>query len=353
MKVLKMKRQLLLAGDSTVTNRVSTVRTESDCCHTGWGQMLPLYTGIDYKVRNFAQSGLTTDTFRQEGHYDFLLTYIKPHDYVLFQFGHNDQKLPELKHNGRYRENLITYIHKIREKNAIPILVTPLARNTWHCEKNEYNDLLFDYAESVKSICQETNTPCIDLHKISKNWIQEKGREQVKHYFYPGDFTHPNDHGAFKIAGFVYEELKHLITPSENSLAWSDYCPSKIPKFLRENVHKHLTREEALKTVRELCSYFAQAEDTTSADSIEIIVARQNGYLLFDDRLDDNITEIDFVKLLQRGLSGRETIPANVLQPNNHWKSTLTHQEAIDYITLFENALNYTEDKTSPDIAGS
>lgn len=85
-----MLRQILIAGDSTVTNRVSSEEYESGICYTGWGQMLPLFLGIYYRVKNFAKSGLTIDSFRTEGHYDLLISQINPKDYVIFQFGHND-----------------------------------------------------------------------------------------------------------------------------------------------------------------------------------------------------------------------------------------------------------------------
>ncbi len=348
-----MKKQILIAGDSTVTNRVSTVQSESDCCYTGWGQMLPLYLGTDYKVRNFAQSGLTTDTFKQGGHYDLLLSYLNAEDYVLFQFGHNDQKVPELRCDVRYKENLITYINEIRERKAIPIIVTPLARNSWCCKSGKYNDLLLEYAEIAKEVCKETNTHLIDLHKSSKNWIVSEGREKVKHYFHPGDFTHSNDHGAFKFAGFVHEELKTIIAPSINPLAWSDLCPSKVPMFLYEDVDKTLTREEALRTVREFCSFFAKNEKNISNDNPEIIAARQNDYLLFEDKLDEFITEKDFLELVTLGLSGREIVPKDLFPKDKEYKCTITRKIALNYIDIFEDALNYKKDKVAPEIAGS
>ena len=50
--------------------------------------------------------------------------YSKPGDYVFFQFGHNDQKLPGLQAKGGYRANLQRYIKENQAKGLsyLPIL---------------------------------------------------------------------------------------------------------------------------------------------------------------------------------------------------------------------------------------
>lgn len=45
---------------------------------------------------------------------------IKPGDFFLIQFGHNDQKLEYLQAKKGYQDNLIRYIREIREKEAYP-----------------------------------------------------------------------------------------------------------------------------------------------------------------------------------------------------------------------------------------
>nr|WP_304954957.1 hypothetical protein [uncultured Acetatifactor sp.] len=65
--------------------------------YSGWGQMISAYLNQRIAVSNHAHSGLTTASFREEGHYGILEQYIRPGDYMLIQFAHNDQKLDELK----------------------------------------------------------------------------------------------------------------------------------------------------------------------------------------------------------------------------------------------------------------
>lgn len=348
-----MIRQILIAGDSTVTNRKVSDNYESGVCYTGWGEMISLYLGINYRVKNFALSGRTTDTFRSEGHYNNLISELNEGDYVLFQFGHNDQKREELQHNGRYRENLINFVSEIREKKANPILVTPLARNSFNCDTYEYNDLLIDYANIVKEVSRETDTPLIDLHNFSKQWIINEGREEVKAYFYPGDFTHTNDYGAFKFAGYVCECLDKIIEPELNHIGWLATCPSKIPTFLYEQQQLNLTRLEALRLFREFCAYFAKNEIVKTSRNTEIICAEQNGYNIFKKDLAEFVTEAEFVTLLYKATSGRESLPQGVFDEIYENNDTINRKKAVVYLDIFEEKMNYSRNKIQQEIKGS
>lgn len=199
---------IFIAGDSTVTDQSAEYPYAPGCSYAGWGQMLPAYLKGGMAVSNHAHSGLTTDSFRSEGHYLEIGRSAKPGDFILFQFGHNDQKLPELKAKERYDENLCTYIRESRERGLYPLLVTPLARNSWRGRDNQYNDLLKEYGEAVLEAGSRMQVPVLDLHRYSRDWIMKQGREVVKPYFYPGDFTHTNDYGAYRMAGIIAEEIK-------------------------------------------------------------------------------------------------------------------------------------------------
>ena len=153
--------------------------------YSGWGQMLSAFLKDGIAVSNHAHSGLTTESFREEGHYAILYDRLKAGDYVLLQFGHNDQKLDHLKAEEGYRENLDRYLSEIRKKGAYPILVTPIARNTWKGLDGTYNDLLADYAEAVKRLGRERKVPVIDLHAAGKAFVMIRGLEEAKSWFFP------------------------------------------------------------------------------------------------------------------------------------------------------------------------
>lgn len=221
---------IYIAGDSTLTDQTGAYPYAPECCYCGWAQFLPFFLNNKAAVSNHAHSGLTTESFRKEGHHSIIENAIKPGDYFLLQFGHNDQKLSHLTSDGGYRDNVLAYINEIREKGATPILVTPLCRNSWKGSDGTYNDLLEDYAKVIIEIGKEKNVPVIDLHKDSYNFITTIGLEDGKRYFYPGDYTHTNDFGAYKMASFIANNLQSID-------GLKDYPLSDVPEW---NPPKHI-----------------------------------------------------------------------------------------------------------------
>lgn len=131
-------RRIWVCGDSTVTDQTANLPYAPGTSYCGWGQMLPAYLP-DVCITNHAHSGLTTESFTSEGHWDIVKPRLRAGDICLYQFGHNDQKLAHLQAYGGYTDRLRTYIKEARTAGAVPVLVTPLARNSW---KNaaHYND---------------------------------------------------------------------------------------------------------------------------------------------------------------------------------------------------------------------
>ena len=199
---------IYIAGDSTVTDQSASYPYASGTSYCGWGQMISAYVDETMAVSNHAHSGLTTQSFREEGHYAIVEKYWKPGDYYFIQFAHNDQKLDHLKANEGYRYNMITYINQARAKGVYPVIVTPLARNTWKGNDGTYNDLLKEYAESCIAIGNEMKVPVLDLHQLSMDFIMEKGVEAAKPFFFPNDYTHSDDYGGYLMAGYVAGEIK-------------------------------------------------------------------------------------------------------------------------------------------------
>lgn len=198
---------IYIAGDSTVTDQSADYPYAPGTSYSGWGQMITAYLNEKIAVSNHSHSGLTTDSFRKEGHYAVIDQYSRPRDFFFYQFGHNDQKLEELKARGGYMSNLARYISECRAKGAYPVLVTPIARNTWKGNDGAYNDLLAEYADACHELGRVAEVPVLDLHKRSMDFIVERGLEASKPYFFPNDYTHSNDYGAYIMAGFVAQEI--------------------------------------------------------------------------------------------------------------------------------------------------
>lgn len=337
---------IYIAGDSTVTDQSADYPYDPSHSYCGWGQMLSAYTGLSGAVSNHSHSGLTTESFRSEGHYRILMERIRKGDICLIQFGHNDQKLSHLTAEGGYRTNLIQYIEEIRDKGAKPVLVTPLARNTWKGNDGTYNDLLKDYAATCITLGREYEVPVIDLHSRSMELVKRLGREQVKAYYYPSDYTHSNDYGAYLFAGYVYEALVQLyaygdvdhsdigsgsvyqwqppenmpsIEPPEDLGVIEDPNAEKLFEHL-ERPEEWLTRVEALELVITAMHFFPTNVYNDAFDDIvghetyagTVECAYQNG--LIPDQMISNhrflpeqdITGDEFLAIAENGYQSRK-----------------------------------------------
>jgi len=330
-------KTIYIAGDSTVTDQDTSYPYLPEQSYSGWGQMLSYYAGSNYAVSNHAHSGLTTASFSREGHYSILSDRIDPGDICLFQFGHNDQKLAELKADEGYRDYLIKYIDEISNIGAVPVIVSPLARNSWKGD-GTYNDLLADYAVVCQTVCMEKNVLFIDLHKYSVDFIKENGLEKAKKYFFPSDYTHTNDFGAFLFAGFIADELYKagvFTGISGKSDVWSfpkemrainvpkELSALKVPSAdLFENLERPddmLLRYEAWDFVIKAMKFFPTnvyndmfsdvVGHETYAGSVQC--AWISGIITKEDAIDGNICPLDkvtvqdFFKFLNRGFKAR------------------------------------------------
>lgn len=201
---------LYLGGDSTMTDDGADYPYNPVACYAGWGQALDACLNGSIAVCNQAHNGRTTETFRTEGHYDLVMQRIRPGDFFLFQFGHNDQKHPHLQANNGYPANLERFIAEVRAKGAYPLLATPVARNTWKTQDGTlcYNDLLHDHAEACFALGKKLNVPVLDMHEQAMAEIIRLGRDASIPYYHVGDWTHTNDYGALRAAGYAAKALQ-------------------------------------------------------------------------------------------------------------------------------------------------
>ncbi|SDD37405.1 Lysophospholipase L1 [Paenibacillus sp. UNCCL117] len=211
-------RTLFLAGDSTVTDQPA-----DGYPYAGWGQMLPYLFKHDAAIANFALSGRSSKSFIQEGHLDKIWAAIKPHDILMIQFGHNDQKPDEERHTDpftTYKEHLLRYIEGAREREAYPILITSVQRRYFEPD-GTLTDTHGDYLTAVRELAAEENVPLVDLAASSKRLFEELGPEGTKSILMwgaPGEFmnfpggvednTHFQERGAVRIAELVVEGLR-------------------------------------------------------------------------------------------------------------------------------------------------
>ncbi|WP_407271197.1 rhamnogalacturonan acetylesterase [Radiobacillus sp. PE A8.2] len=211
---------IFLAGDSTVTDQSIEGYPLS-----GWGQSLPQYIKADAVVSNHAVSGRSTKSFIDEGRLDAILDQMKKGDLLFIQFGHNDQKPDKARFTepfSSYKENLKKYIDGAKERQAIPILITPVHRRNFD-ENGEIIDTHGDYILAMKELASEENVIFVDLAAKSKALFEKLGPKDSKAIFMwgvPGEFlnfskgiqdnTHFQEYGANLIAELVVEGLREL-----------------------------------------------------------------------------------------------------------------------------------------------
>lgn len=193
-----------LIGDSTVAEQ------------SGWGPAFADRFNDKIKVINHAVNGATLASLTKR--LDALVA-LKP-DYVLIQFGHNDQKRYG---TDVYRDHLQSYIERIQKAGGKPVIVSSVTRRTFDAtgsinndvarsEKSNLKGTLTDYARTAQAVAEEQKLPFIDLHRLSIAHHNQIGREASMTYNWKeGDTTHFNRKGAEAITDLILPELKKII----------------------------------------------------------------------------------------------------------------------------------------------
>jgi lysophospholipase L1-like esterase len=159
---------IVLAGDSTVTD------------NAGWGKGFVQSLTADAKVTNLAKGGRSSRSFVAEGSWKKAID-LKP-DYVLIQFGHNDQPGHgpdrETDPQTTYRQFMTQYVDEARAAGIRPILVTSLSRRQWGADRKIHSTLQPN-ADVVKQIARENDVPLIDLHTKSIELYEKLGKQAI------------------------------------------------------------------------------------------------------------------------------------------------------------------------------
>lgn len=216
----KSSIHLYIIGDSTAAHKQAAAFPE-----TGWGMELQSFFDQRVKVDNRALNGRSTKSFINEKRWDAVLKDLKQGDFVLIEFGHNDEKIekPEVGTSlEEYRSNLIKYIKETQEKKANPILLTPIAR------RNFKDGVLVGthkgYPDVVRKLADSLYIPLIDMEHKTEMLLSKLGDGPSKRLFnyvdsghvnYPKgkkDDTHLSPEGAKSFAGLVVDGIRETKT---------------------------------------------------------------------------------------------------------------------------------------------
>ena len=233
---------IFIIGDSTAANKdISGGKQER-----GWGMALQCYFDDNILVDNHAVNGRSSLSFIREGRWDKVLEKIRPGDYVIIQFGHNDEKSGEKRHTdpgSTFDYIMAKYVRETREKGGIPVLMNCVVRRNFFTKapqndddeslrtttfkdgvKMVEGDSLIDthglYRVAPRDVAQRMNVHFVDANQITHNLEQGLGTEASKKlhmWFRPGeepsvpdgrqDNTHYNVYGAHVVAKLLADAL--------------------------------------------------------------------------------------------------------------------------------------------------
>ncbi|HEX6766506.1 MAG TPA: rhamnogalacturonan acetylesterase, partial [Polyangiaceae bacterium] len=199
-----------VVGDSTASVYASDLYPRM-----GWGQPLgELFGAACATVKDDALSGRSSKSFIDEGHWTPIKNALVSGDYVLIQFGHNDEKsddpLRYTEPQTTFKQYLTTYVNDTKAKGAVPMLLTPIPRNSW--SGTMMRDTHGGYPAAMRELAQSLSVDLIDLTALAEAYFERIGQtETTKHFLifpagafpnYPDgsdDNTHLQEYGARKI----------------------------------------------------------------------------------------------------------------------------------------------------------
>jgi len=221
------KPTLFIIGDSTVKNTSNG--------QLGWGDPIKDFFDLTkINVDNRARGGRSSRTFQSEGLWDQVLNELKPGDFVLMQFGHNDGgaindesrargSLPGLGDEFEAINNLVTkksesvhtfgwymrkYVADTKAKGATAIVLSPVPRNIWIDGKVER--MASTYGGWAAQVARSHQAFFIDLNELVAVRFEAIGQEVIGRDYFKGDHTHTSPVGARLNAESVVNGMRSL-----------------------------------------------------------------------------------------------------------------------------------------------
>jgi len=217
----------------------STVRSSGDGGKFGWGERLaPFFDTDKINVVNRALGGRSARTYFTEGRWQKVADTLKPGDFVIIQFGHNDQGRigdPANKHRAdgagigdetvpdtlpdgtkeavhTFGWYMAKFVADAKAHGATAILCSPIP----HKQRWENGRDFETLAGWDKQVAQKTGALYFDLTMVITDAYKNVGAEKVA-TFYADKGTHTSDRGAQFNAACVIAGLKSLPgNPLEN-----------------------------------------------------------------------------------------------------------------------------------------
>ena len=222
---------LFLVGNSTVRNG----RGDGAGGQWGWGDFIaPSFDTTKLNVVNRAVGGLSARTFISQGYWDRVLALVKPGDFVMVEFGHNDASPVNdtlrargvLRGTGRDSvviDNLITkqkgevvysfggylrkFVQETRARGATPIINSLTPRKFW--ENGRIRRTRDSFADWAEQVAREEGAAFVNLTELASQRMDTMPPARVDSLF--GDANlHSSARGAELNAAAVVDGLRAL-----------------------------------------------------------------------------------------------------------------------------------------------
>lgn len=251
-------------GDSTVKSYIF-----EEAPMSGWGQVFDHLFDLDkVNVVNYSMGGRSFKSSYTEGRFNDILMTGRSGDYLLIQFGHNDESADEDRRFGRgsteamYRTFIEEiYMPAIISRGLVPVLVTPMSRvdgtaRQGHVYTNSFHNRRFP--DILREMSDTLGVTLIDLNEDSIDYYNEIGPEAVTALFMsieagetPGktnDGSYANGHPSRKIDGTHFKEglskqFARLVVSRLAALReQGDPHAASITSFLKSEVKEAIRR---------------------------------------------------------------------------------------------------------------
>lgn len=249
---------IFIIGDSTAAEKdISQGQTER-----GWGMVLQGFFDNGVRVENWALNGRSSRSFYTEGRWNEMIKRVKPGDYVIIQFGHNDEKPKPDRHTDvgtTFDAHLAQYCIEARQKGATPVLMNCVVRRNFFLKPESKDDeslrtttltgetvnsdTLVDthgaYRDAPRRVAEKLGVAFVDANRITHDIEQSLGVEgsrSLHMWIEPGkyswapkgrqDNTHYNVFGAHVVASKLADALGEALPELKPHIRHYDYIVS-------------------------------------------------------------------------------------------------------------------------------
>ena len=217
---------LYTIGDSTMQSYGELADRQLYGDMTGWGQVIGLGLDSNYvTVQNYAKAGKSSKSFYDEGYIHEVFDRLEAGDYLLIQFGHNDQKEAEphnyttLGEDGTYRQYLNKYVEGARLKGTYPVFATSIYRRQFEEDNTTPIDSHGGYPQDMTAFASGVDVPVLDMHTATGTWLKELGVDNSEQYFFiyqrpeSNDNTHLLYTGAVEVCNIAVGLMREIGLP--------------------------------------------------------------------------------------------------------------------------------------------